>query len=74
VDKNLNPVDAISSSVALVRANLSTTILFYLLALVAIGVGFALCFVGALVAIPVVLVATAYLYRYLLGEQIAPVK
>jgi uncharacterized membrane protein len=74
VDKNLNPVDAISSSVALVRANLSTTILFYLLALVVIGAGFALCFVGALVAIPVVLVATAYLYRYLLGEQIAPVK
>jgi uncharacterized membrane protein len=74
VDKNIGPVDAVSSSVKFVRANLSTTILFYLLAIVVIGVGFALCFVGALVAVPVVLVATAYLYRHLLGEPIAPVQ
>lgn len=73
VDKNLSPIDAIKASVALVRANLSTTILFYLLAGVILFVGFLLCGFGALVAIPVVLVATSYLYRNLLGEPIAPV-
>ena len=31
-----------------------------------------LCGVGLLVAVPVVLVATSYLYRRLLGEPIAP--
>ncbi|ROS31045.1 hypothetical protein [Cellulomonas sp. PhB150] len=73
VDKNLSPIDAIKASVELVRANLATTILFYLLAAVILFVGFLLCGLGALVAIPVVLVATSYLYRNLLGEPIAPV-
>jgi len=72
VDKNMGPIDAISSSVTFVRANLSTTILFYLLALVVLFVGALVCLVGLLVAVPVVLVATAFLYRYLLGEPIAP--
>jgi len=74
VDKRLTPIDAIKSSYALVRANLSTTILFYLLAAVTLFVGFLLCGIGSLVAIPVVLVATSFLYRHLLGEPIAPVQ
>ncbi|RHA44277.1 hypothetical protein D1825_02125 [Cellulomonas rhizosphaerae] len=74
VDKNLSPIDAIKASFELVRANLSTTILFYLLAAVILFVGFLLCGLGSLVAIPVVLVATSYLYRNLLGEPVAPVQ
>lgn len=72
IDKDLSPVDALRSSVQLVTANLGTTILFYLLGFLILAAGAALCGVGLLIALPVVLVATSYLYRRLLGEPIAP--
>ena len=74
VDKNLSPIDALKASVELVRANLSTTILFYLLGVAILIVGALLCGLGLLVAVPVVLIATSYLYRNLLGEPVAPVQ
>lgn len=72
IDKQLSPVDALRSSVQLVTSNLATTILFYLVGGAIIWAGAILCGVGLLVAVPVVLVATSYLYRRLLGEPIAP--
>jgi len=72
VDKRLQPVDAIRASVDLIRANLASTVLFVLVSWLIVVAGFVLCFVGAFVAIPVVLVASAYFYRRLLGEPIAP--
>ncbi|GAA3807526.1 hypothetical protein [Cellulomonas soli] len=72
IDKKLQPIDAIKASVALVQANLSTTVLFYLLVSVLIGVGFALCGLGLFVAVPVALLASAFFYRRLLGEPVAP--
>lgn len=72
IDKQLSPVDALRSSVQLVTSNLGTTVLFYLVGGAIIWAGAILCGVGLLVAVPVVLVATSYLYRRLLGEPIAP--
>ncbi|WP_196804467.1 hypothetical protein [Cellulomonas sp. URHD0024] len=73
IDKKLQPVDAMKASYALIVANLSTTILFYLLALAIVVAGALLCGVGLLVAVPVVLLASAFLFRRLLGDPIAPV-
>lgn len=72
IDKQLQPVDAVRSSIQLITANLSTTILFYLVGGLILVAGAVLCGIGLLVALPVVLVATSYLYRRLLGEPIAP--
>lgn len=72
IDKQLSPVDALRSSIRLVTSNLATTILFYLVGGAILWAGAILCGVGLLVAVPVVLVATSYLYRRLLGEPIAP--
>jgi len=71
IDKHLSPIDAIKASYQLVTANLSTTILFYLLTIVIVFVGAILCLVGLIVAVPVVLVATAFLFKRLLGDPIA---
>lgn len=71
IDKHLSPVDALKASYQLVTANLSTTVLFYLLCILIIIAGAVLCGVGLLVAVPVVLLATAFLFKRLLGDPIA---
>lgn len=71
VDKNMGAIDAIKASFTLVNNNLATMIIFYLAAYAAYVVGAFLCGIGLLVAIPVVLIATAYTYRTLQGEQVA---
>lgn len=72
VDKNLSPVDAIKASIDLVKNNVGSTIIWYLVAYVIILIGAVLCGLGLLVAIPVVLVGSAYTYKTLIGEQVAP--
>ena len=72
VDKNMKPMDAIKASVNFVTSHLGDTIVFCLLGLVAIIVGAILCLVGLLVAVPVVLIAAAYTYRVLNGQQVTP--
>lgn len=71
IDKKLAPVDAIRASVQLVINNFGTTLGFYALAVLILFAGALLCGVGLLVAVPVVLVATAFFYRYLIGEASA---
>ena len=48
IDKHLAPVDALKASYQLVTANLSTTVLFYLLELAIFFAGAILCGVGLL--------------------------
>jgi uncharacterized membrane protein len=72
IDKSLDAVEAVRSSVELVRANLGPTILFLLLCYAVLLAGLLLCGIGLIVAVPVVLLAAAYFYRRLLGEPIAP--
>ena len=64
-------MDALKASYALVTRNLSTTILFYLLTIAILIAGAIVCFVGLLVAVPVVLLATAFFFKRLLGDPIA---
>lgn len=72
IDKNLSPVDAIKASIDLTRNNLGSAIIWYLVAVVIIFVGELACFVGLLVAIPVVLVGSAFTYKKLSGQPVAP--
>lgn len=72
VDKKLGPVDAIKASIELVRNNLGPALIWYLVAIVIVFVGELLCFVGLLAAIPVALVGTAYTYKKLSGQTVAP--
>lgn len=71
IDKHLAPVDALKASYALVTRNLSTTVLFFLLSFAVALAGVIVCFVGLLVAVPVVLLATAFFFKRLLGDPIA---
>jgi uncharacterized membrane protein len=71
IDKHLAPVDALKASYALVTRNLSTTILFFLVSIAIYIAGAIVCGVGLLVAVPVVLLATAFLFKRLLGDPIA---
>lgn len=69
LDRNAQPVDAIRASAELVSHNAGQTIVFYILSGLIILAGAILCGVGLLVALPWVLLASAYLYRRLSGEQ-----
>lgn len=71
VDKNMSPVEAITASFNLVKENVGAVIIFLLLGWLVTFVGFIACFVGLIVAIPVVTIATGYMYKRLQGEPVA---
>ncbi|MFT3871523.1 MAG: hypothetical protein QM714_02585 [Nocardioides sp.] len=64
--------DAIRASFEFTTKNLGSVVLWFLLSLVTAFVGALLCGIGLLVAIPVVLIGTAYTYRTLSGRPVAP--
>lgn len=72
VDRNLGAIDAIRASFDFTRNNVGDVLIFALLALVVLVVGFCLCGVGLLVAGPVALVGAAYTYRVLQGQPVSP--
>ena len=69
IDKGLGVIDSIKASVRLVLDNLSTAILLYVLVYLAMLAGTIVLFVGLLVAVPVSMLASAYVYRKLINEQ-----
>ena len=69
MDRTAQPVDAIRGSVEMVTRNAGQTLVFYILSVLITAIGALLCGIGLLVAVPWVLLATAYLYRRLTGEQ-----
>ena len=71
IDKDMGAIDAIKASISFVMANIGTLIVLLPGLIAAYIVGALLCGVGLLVAIPVVVIATAYAYRTLQGEQVA---
>ncbi|MCW2767324.1 MAG: hypothetical protein JWO11_3283 [Nocardioides sp.] len=71
IDKDMAPVDAIKASVNLVKDNLANTLIWYIVGGLIAAVGFAICLVGALVSVPVVLIGTAYTYKKLTGQPVA---
>ena len=72
VDKDMSVLDALKASMSFVNRNVGTLIALFLGCIVAYFVGALVCFVGLLVAIPVVIIAQTYAYRTLQGEAVAP--
>ncbi|MDM8084117.1 hypothetical protein QUV83_04990, partial [Cellulomonas cellasea] len=71
IDVRQNALDALRSSAQLITKNAATMALFSLAGLLVVIVGALLCGVGLIVAIPLVVLAQAYLYRRLLGQPVA---
>ena len=71
VDKNMSPVDAIKASFELVKDNIGAVIVFLILGWLVTLAGFIACIVGLVVAMPVVTIATGYMYKRLQGEPVA---
>ncbi|GAA3529211.1 hypothetical protein AFL01nite_01470 [Aeromicrobium flavum] len=71
VDQHQSPLDAISSSVKLVSANVGQTLLLALLSGVLFVLAICACGLGLFVVFPVVSVATAYAYRRFQGQPVA---
>ncbi|MCW2751883.1 MAG: hypothetical protein JWR83_2993 [Aeromicrobium sp.] len=71
VDKDTSPIESVTSSFNLIKANAGDTILMILLSIAVVILGvIALC-VGIFVAIPVVTIGWAYAYKTFLGEPVA---
>lgn len=71
LDRGLPAIEAIKASVRLVMDNLAVMVVFFLASYLAYSVGGLVCGLGILVAMPVVVIAQAYLYRRLQGETVA---
>ncbi|GEP38658.1 hypothetical protein NPS01_23210 [Nocardioides psychrotolerans] len=72
LDKDMEPMDAIKASVTFVKDNLGSALVWSIVSYVIILVGAILCGVGLIVAIPVSLIGTAYTYKHLTGQPVAP--
>lgn len=72
IDKGLPAFDAIKASFALVNQNLGSVVGLFLASILAFIIGALLCGIGLLVTIPVTIIATAYAYRLMTGQPVAP--
>lgn len=72
IDKGLSPVESIKASFGLVKAHLADTLVWYIVGGIIASAGAIVCGVGMLVTVPLVLVATAYAYKTLTGQPVAP--
>ncbi len=70
LDRGLSAVDALRVSVQLVTQNLGTTILFGLAAVGVLILGLLALFVGVFVAIPLIAIASAFVFRRLTGGPV----
>jgi hypothetical protein len=71
IDRGLGPSAAIRASVDLVTSRLTESLVWFVLGGLVVAAGAALCGVGLLVAVPVVLLGGAYTYRLLTGQVVA---
>ena len=73
IDKNLSPVDSIKASFEFVKGNFGPLLLFWIVCAAITFVGAIVCYVGLLVAVPVVIVAQAFTYLKLNNQEVSPV-
>jgi uncharacterized membrane protein len=71
VDADMSATRAIRASAGLVTGHLGDTVVLYALSAAVTLLGAALCGVGLLVAVPVVLIGYAYTFRRLQGRPVA---
>ena len=69
IDRGLGAIDGIKASVDVAMKNAGQVALLMLLVAVANGVGAAICGIGLIVSMPVAMIATAYCYRRVVGQQ-----
>jgi uncharacterized membrane protein len=72
LDQDLSPTQAIRASVDLVKDNVGPTLAWYVVGGFAAMLGLLACGVGALLTVPLVLLGTAYTYKTLTGQPVAP--
>jgi uncharacterized membrane protein len=72
LDKDMGAIDALSASANLVRANTGSAVGLLVVAFLLFLLGAVLCGVGLLVTGPVSLLMTAYGYRVLTNQPVAP--
>ncbi|WP_244931396.1 hypothetical protein [Nocardioides sp. W7] len=70
--EELGAIDAIRASFDFTWNNASNVIVWFLVSLATWFVGALLCGVGLIAAVPVVLIGTAYTYKKLTGQPVAP--
>ena len=71
IDKQTSAMEGIRRSFQLVNKNLGTLIGFTIGVYIATWIGAAICGLGLIIAIPVVTIASAFMYRRLQGEPVA---
>lgn len=71
INSGQEPVQAIRTSAALVSANIGSALTLAAISVLMVIAGFLACFVGLLVALPVVTLATTFGYRQMAGLPIA---
>jgi len=71
LDKKMSAIDGIKSSFQLVNKHMGTLIAFFIGCYIAYVIGYILCGIGLIVAVPVIVIATAFMYRRLQGEPVA---
>lgn len=69
--REMGAMDAIKASFEFTKANAGNVILWFLVSVAAWFVGALLCGIGLIVAVPVVLIGTAYTYKTLNNEPVA---
>lgn len=70
--EEIGAIDSIKASLAFTRSNAGNVILWFLLSLATWFVGALICGIGLIVAVPVVLIGTAYTYKTLNNQPVAP--
>ena len=71
VDRGSSATQAIKESFSMTSANVANILLFFVLAFLVTLLGALACFVGLLVAVPVVIVAQAYTFRVLQRQPVS---
>lgn len=72
IDKRLAPVEAIKASIDLVKNNLGNTLIWYIVGGLIGGAGAIACGIGIIFTLPIMIIGTAYTYKTLTGQPVAP--
>lgn len=70
VDKGMSGFDAIKASFQFVNKNLGSLIGLFLAEVLALIIGALICGIGLIVAVPIVIIAQAFAYRKLQGQEV----
>ena len=71
-DRGMGVGEALRSSVTVINQNMARMVGFFIASIIAYAIGAILCGIGLLVAVPVIIIASAYMYRTANGELVAP--